>query len=82
MAPASQSVDAIRVTLMAAGQVAATEVGMVAVGVQRCTILLAVVVIVLIEEHVAVAPSGLGPGGAGVAACRAPGRGCSLQGPF
>lgn len=81
MAPASQSVDAIRVTLVAAGQVAATEVGMVAVGVQRCTILLAVVVI-LIEEHVAVAPSGLGPGGAGVAACRAPGRGCSLQGPF
>lgn len=81
MAPASQSADAIRVTLVAAGQVAATEVGMVAVGVQRCTILLAVVV-VLIEEHVAVAPSGLGPGGAGVAACRAPGRGCSLQGPF
>lgn len=81
MAPASQSVDAIRVTLVAAGQVAATEVGMVAVGVQRCTILLAVVVI-LIEEHVAVAPSGLGPGGAGVAACRAPGRDCSLQGPF
>lgn len=81
MAPTSQSADAIRVTLVAAGQVAATEVGMVAVGVQRCTILLAVVV-VLIEEHVAVAPSGLGPGGAGVAACRAPGRGCSLQGPF
>lgn len=73
MALASQSVDAIRVTLVAAGQVAATEVGMVAVEVQGCTILLAVAVTGLAEDHVPVAPSGLSPGR---------GRGSSLQGPF